>query len=189
MNPPRKKRFAYAIDELASEIVENSEDIETSKPVLTSESLIDFAFQPSLTAPNQPKKKTELSAPSTSQESENLGNQMVGERMSAERPTQRKGTAKGKKMTSETVVTSQLSAVPERAVSLSVGNLEDLLLPPQKRGRKDSEGTGRMAIPREQTTIRLRPELKRAAAAAAALEGITLGDLIERALIEHLSRK
>lgn len=85
---------------------------------------------------------------------------------------------------SQVQLTSESSEVE---VSLKVGNLEGLLQPPQQRGKRDTEGTGRMSIPREQTTIRLRPELKRAAAAAAALEGITLGDLIERVLVKHLS--
>ena len=46
---------------------------------------------------------------------------------------------------------------------------------------------GRMEQDREQLNVRLPTQLKRRALAAAALEGLTIGELIERLLLEHLS--
>lgn len=60
-------------------------------------------------------------------------------------------------------------------------------LPPQRKGKKAEEGVPRRTdIQREQLNVRIRPELKRAAAARAGLEGKTLGDIVEAALIRYL---
>lgn len=58
-------------------------------------------------------------------------------------------------------------------------------LPPSRKGRP-GEGIGRMDVPREQLNVRVRPELKRAAAALAGLQGRTLGDVVEAALIDYI---
>ncbi|WP_135230669.1 hypothetical protein [Deinococcus fonticola] len=63
-------------------------------------------------------------------------------------------------------------------------------LPPQQRGKRAGEGEVRRTdVPREQLNVRIRPELKRAAASVAALQGLTLGDIVETALIEYIRRK
>ncbi|WP_293914828.1 hypothetical protein [Deinococcus sp.] len=62
-------------------------------------------------------------------------------------------------------------------------------LPPQRKGRRTEPGLKRTDIPREQLNVRIRPELKRAAAGLAGLTGKTLGDVVEAALIEYLSRE
>ncbi len=48
---------------------------------------------------------------------------------------------------------------------------------------------GRMAQDREQLNVRLPTQLKRQALAAAALEGLTVGELIEHLLLEHLNTR
>lgn len=45
---------------------------------------------------------------------------------------------------------------------------------------------GRMEQEREQLNVRLPTQLKRRALAAAALEGLTIGELIEKLLLAHL---
>ena len=60
-------------------------------------------------------------------------------------------------------------------------------LPPQRKGRRGDEGgPKRTDVPREQLNVRIRPELKRAAAGLAGFQGMTLGDVVEAALIEYL---
>lgn len=60
-------------------------------------------------------------------------------------------------------------------------------LPPQCKGRRGDEGgLRRTDVPREQLNVRIRPELKRAAAGLAGFQGMTLGDVVEAALIEYL---
>ncbi|GHG08604.1 hypothetical protein GCM10017783_21440 [Deinococcus piscis] len=43
-----------------------------------------------------------------------------------------------------------------------------------------------VAIPREQLNVRITPELKRAAGAVAALKGLTMGDVVEQALLKYI---
>ncbi len=63
-------------------------------------------------------------------------------------------------------------------------------LPPQRKGRRVEDGTPkRTDIPREQLNVRIRPELKRAAAGLAGLEGMTLGDVVEAALIDYIRQR
>lgn len=63
-------------------------------------------------------------------------------------------------------------------------------LPAQQRGRRSEEGlVKRTDVPREQLNVRIRPELKRAAAGMAGLQGMTLGDVVEAALIAYLDSK
>ena len=63
-------------------------------------------------------------------------------------------------------------------------------LPAQRRGKRNEEGVlKRTDVPREQLNVRIRPELKRAAAGMAGLTGMTLGDVVEAALIEYLNRR
>lgn len=71
---------------------------------------------------------------------------------------------------------------------LSLGDPMTMTVPPQRRGRPDTEGEGRMAAEREQLNVRVKPQLKRAAAGIAGLQGKTLGDVVEAALIEYLER-
>ena len=62
-------------------------------------------------------------------------------------------------------------------------------LPAQRRGKRNEEGIlKRTDVPREQLNVRIRPELKRAAAGLAGLTGMTLGDVVEAALIEYLKQ-
>lgn len=61
-------------------------------------------------------------------------------------------------------------------------------LPPQRRGRRADEAiVKRTDYEREQLNVRIRPELKRAAAGLAGLRGMTLGDVVEAALIDYLT--
>ncbi|MBX8466583.1 hypothetical protein [Deinococcus sp. RIT780] len=63
-------------------------------------------------------------------------------------------------------------------------------LPPPQRGRAAAEGVDRRSdVPREQMNVRIRPELKRAAASLAGLQGISLGDVIEEALIDYIRKQ
>lgn len=160
MTSPKKKRFSYAIDTLTEEVVEPSEQVLPPEVVEQPEEV--------LTSEGPVEQPKSVSSPRG-------GGPQQREAIAAPVP--------------ESVKTSKAKKKPEQAVTLNITNLEGLLQPPQQRGKRDTEGTGRMAIPREQTTLRLRPELKRAAAAAAALQGITLGDLIEQALVDYLSQK
>jgi len=53
--------------------------------------------------------------------------------------------------------------------------------------RRPPRGQGRHgAAPFEQLNVRLTPRLKRLATVRAAREGVTVGDLVERLLVEHL---
>ena len=63
-------------------------------------------------------------------------------------------------------------------------------LPAQRRGKRTEAGIlKRTDMPREQLNVRIRPELKRAAAGLAGLTGMTLGDVVEAALIEYLNSR
>lgn len=63
-------------------------------------------------------------------------------------------------------------------------------LPAQRRGKRTEAGVlKRTDMPREQLNVRIRPELKRAAAGLAGLTGMTLGDVVEAALIEYLNSR
>ena len=46
-----------------------------------------------------------------------------------------------------------------------------------------------MSIEREQLNVSVRPELKRAAAAVGALAGMTLGDVVEAALVAYIKKQ
>lgn len=64
--------------------------------------------------------------------------------------------------------------------------------PAMKRGRRaagEDVGVKRTDVPSEQLNVRIRPELKRAAAGFAGLNGLTLGDVVEAALVEYLESK
>lgn len=81
-------------------------------------------------------------------------------------------------------------ALPAMLATDALRHPEAYALPPQQRGRRaaDAETTlpRRTDIPREQLNVRIRPELKRAAAGVAGLQGMTLGDVVEAALIAYL---
>lgn len=71
----------------------------------------------------------------------------------------------------------------------ALANPRTYALPPQHKGWRDGKGSGelrRTDVPRKQVNVRLRPELKRAAAGLAGLRGMTIGDVIEAALIAYL---
>lgn len=51
-----------------------------------------------------------------------------------------------------------------------------------------ARGAGRMQQDREQLNVRLPVALKRQVAARAALEGVTVGELLERVLLEYLAQ-
>lgn len=74
------------------------------------------------------------------------------------------------------------------AMTVLLADPDSLRLPPQRRGRPDLAAEGRMAIQREQLNVRVLPELKRSAAAVGALQGLTLGDVVEAALIDYIQR-
>lgn len=64
--------------------------------------------------------------------------------------------------------------------------------PAMKRGRRaagEEVGLKRTDVPSEQLNVRVRPELKRAAAGYAGLNGLTLGDVVEAALVAFLEAK
>lgn len=77
----------------------------------------------------------------------------------------------------------------QSSIALQLGNLDAMVAPPQRRGRVDAAGEGRMAIPREQLNVRITPELKRAAGAVAALKGLTMGDVVEQALLKYIQEE
>lgn len=81
-------------------------------------------------------------------------------------------------------------ALPATPATDALRNPEAYALPPQQRGRRaaDADTTlpRRTDVPREQLNVRIRPELKRAAAGVAGLQGMTLGDVVEAALIAYL---
>ncbi|GGR75749.1 hypothetical protein GCM10008959_40910 [Deinococcus seoulensis] len=63
-------------------------------------------------------------------------------------------------------------------------------LPPPQRGRAAADGVQRRGdVEREQMNVRIRPELKRAAASLAGLHGTSLGDVIEAALVEYIRKQ
>lgn len=86
---------------------------------------------------------------------------------------------------------------PEQIVQQARGDAADALrhpdayrLPAQQRGKGAAEGVQRRTdVPREQLNVRIRPELKRAAAGLAGLQGMTLGDVIEEALVEYIKTR
>lgn len=82
-----------------------------------------------------------------------------------------------------------LSQNPQGGAADALVRPDAYALPPQRKGRRASEGeTRRTDVPREQLNVRIRPELKRAAASLAGLQGLTLGDVVEAALIEYIRR-
>ena len=70
----------------------------------------------------------------------------------------------------------------------ALNNPEAYALPPQRKGKRLEPGVKRTDVAREQLNVRIRPELKRAAAGLAGLQGMTLGDVVEAALIEYLKQ-
>jgi hypothetical protein len=70
----------------------------------------------------------------------------------------------------------------------ALSNPEAYALPPQRKGKRLEPGLKRTDVTREQLNVRIRPELKRAAAGLAGLQGMTLGDVVEAALIEYLKQ-
>lgn len=84
-------------------------------------------------------------------------------------------------------MTSQRLDSAEIDARQALKNLAAYALPPQRKGRRvDEDGPKRTDVPREQLNVRIRPELKRATAGLAGLQGMTLGDVVEAALIEYL---
>ncbi|UQN09812.1 hypothetical protein [Deinococcus sp. QL22] len=60
-------------------------------------------------------------------------------------------------------------------------------LPAQRKSKRGDDGTlKRTDVPREQLNVRIRPELKRAVAGFAGLQGMT--DVVEATLIDYLER-
>lgn len=67
---------------------------------------------------------------------------------------------------------------------------EQFKLPPAQRGRPATEGLQRRGdVEREQMNVRIRGELKRAAAALGAMQGMSLGDVIEQALVDYIKKQ
>ena len=95
--------------------------------------------------------------------------------------------AQKKDTSKQTETMSQRLNPPEIDSRHALKNPAAYALPPQRKGRRGDEGgLKRTDIPREQLNVRIRPELKRAAAGLAGLQGMTLGDVVEAALIEYL---
>ncbi|AFZ69633.1 hypothetical protein [Deinococcus peraridilitoris] len=92
--------------------------------------------------------------------------------------------------------TQHFASLPYREVPPQVEPPEREFQPPKLRNhlpdgtdttlRTVGRGEGRMQQPRDQLNVRLPKMLKRLAASQAALEGITVGELIERLLTEYL---
>ena len=90
----------------------------------------------------------------------------------------------GRESTASTVESVQGSATD------ALLNPAAYALPAQRRGKRTEVGVlKRTDMPREQLNVRIRPELKRAAAGLAGLTGMTLGDVVEAALIEYLNSR
>lgn len=85
---------------------------------------------------------------------------------------------------------SQLEVLAELGTpSDALVNPAAYMRPAMKRGRRaagEEVGVKRTDIPSEQLNVRVRPELKRAAAGYAGLNGMTLGDVVEAALVAFL---
>jgi hypothetical protein len=95
--------------------------------------------------------------------------------------------AQDQDMLERTETTSQRFNPMEIDSRRALKNPDAYALPPQRKGRRGDEGSPkRTDVPREQLNVRIRPELKRAAAGLAGLQGMTLGDVVEAALIEYL---
>ena len=76
------------------------------------------------------------------------------------------------------------------AVAAALRDPEQFRLPAPQRGRAAVEGVERRGdVAREQLNVRVRPELKRAAAVLAAMHGGTLGDVVEAALVEYIKQQ
>ena len=101
-----------------------------------------------------------------------------------------KGVAKAVESESKMLeaVKSGALAPKQGTMTLLLGDPDAMTVPPQRRGRPDLAGEGRMAVEREQLNVRVMPDLKRAAAAMAGLQGITLGDVVEAALVDYLRK-
>lgn len=80
-------------------------------------------------------------------------------------------------------------AVPKGTAWDALENPEKYALPPQGRGYAAQHAEVlRSEMPREQTNVRIRSELKRAAQVVAVTRGMSLGDVIEEALIDYLKQ-
>jgi hypothetical protein len=89
----------------------------------------------------------------------------------------------------QTEVLADQTHPPEQPSAKSaLSNPEAYALPPQRKGKRLEQGLKRTDVTREQLNVRIRPELKRAAAGLAGLQGMTLGDVVEAALIEYLKQ-
>ena len=89
----------------------------------------------------------------------------------------------------ETVVTEVLAhPAPQVSGRAALSEPEAYALPPQRKGKRLEPGIKRTDVPREQLNVRIRPELKRAAAGLAGLQGMTLGDVVEAALIDYVTK-
>ena len=89
----------------------------------------------------------------------------------------------------ETEVLAQQALPAEQPSARSaLSHPEAYALPPQRKGKRLEPGVKRTDVAREQLNVRIRPELKRAAAGLAGLQGMTLGDVVEAALIEYLKQ-
>lgn len=68
-------------------------------------------------------------------------------------------------------------------------NPEKYALPPQKRGYASQRAESlRSDAPREQLNVRVRSELKRAVQIMAAAQNLSLGDIIEEAMIDYIKK-
>lgn len=79
--------------------------------------------------------------------------------------------------------------VPQGTAWDALENPEKYALPPQGRGYAAQHAEVlRSDVPREQTNVRIRSELKRAAQIVAVTRNMSLGDVIEEALIDYLKK-
>ncbi|MCY1704294.1 hypothetical protein [Deinococcus sp. SL84] len=166
----KKKRFAYASAALAQPVEQLEQEVLADDEVLAEPQKQQRSTQRKA---NTAKRAAGVPEPELTSDQEQPGEQAV--------------TA----IQSESQVLAKQSKHQNQqsGITLQLGNLEEMVAPPQRRGRVDAAGEGRMATPREQLNVRITPELKRAAGAVAALKGLTMGDVVEQALLKYIQEE
>lgn len=169
----KKKRFAYAVEALAEPAQQPEPEVTTNDEVLAEPQKQQKSIQRQPRKSSTAKKAAVVPQPELMSEPEQTGEQAMTA-IAAE---------------SKVLAKQSKQQTQQSGITLQLGNLEEMVAPPQRRGRVDAAGEGRMAIPREQLNVRITPELKRAAGAVAALKGLTMGDVVEQALVKYLQEE
>lgn len=166
----KKKRFAYAVEALAEPTQQPEPEVTANDEVLAEPQKQQKSARRQPRKSSTAKKAAVASEPELASEQERVGEQAMTAIQSE----------------SQVLAKQPKQQTQQSGITLQLGNLEEMVAPPQRRGRVDAAGEGRMAIPREQLNVRITPELKRAAGAVAALKGLTMGDVVEQALLKYI---